>query len=227
MKNIKFLLTAALATTLFSCVNTDNYGAPDLSGKCTDLPVTKQVAAVKAMATSTAQQYTNDDVIEAYVTSSDEGGNFYKSISMVSTDGVTGFTMPIDAYNLYTKYEPGRKVFIKLKDRYIANNSQTASFEIGNLYNATQIGRVTGVEYEEVVKRGCDKVDENTLVNNISIAAAKNNANHFPPERCCILNIKDFWIIPLNKASSAKQTNNKLFNIHSKRKLLSFNSNFT
>ena len=177
MKNIKFLLTAALATTLFSCVNTDNYGAPDLSGKCTDLPVTKQVAAVKAMATSTAQQYTNDDVIEAYVTSSDEGGNFYKSISMVSTDGVTGFTMPIDAYNLYTKYEPGRKVFIKLKDRYIANNSQTASFEIGNLYNATQIGRVTGVEYEEVVKRGCDKVDENTLVNNISIAAAKNNAN--------------------------------------------------
>ena len=50
-------------------------------------------------------------------------------------------------------------------------------FEIGNLYNATQIGRVTGVEYEEVVKRGCDKVDENTLVNNISIAAAKNNAN--------------------------------------------------
>ena len=47
MKNIKFLLTAALATTLFSCVNTDNYGAPDLSGKCTDLPVTKQVAAVK------------------------------------------------------------------------------------------------------------------------------------------------------------------------------------
>lgn len=177
MKNIKFLLTAALVSTLFGCVNTDNYGAPDLSGECSDLTVTKQVVDVKAMATGTAQQYTNDDVIEAYVTSSDEGGNFYKSISMVSTDGTTGFTMPIDAYNLYTKYEPGRKVFIKLKDRYFANNSQTASFEIGNLYNTTQIGRVSGVEYEEVVRRGCDKVDESTLVNNLTITAAKNNAN--------------------------------------------------
>lgn len=177
MKNIKFLLTAALATTLFGCVNTDNYGAPDLSGECSDLTVTKQVVDVKAMATGTAQQYTNDDVIEAYVTSSDEGGNFYKSISMVSTDGTTGFTMPIDAYNLYTKYEPGRKVFIKLKDRYFANNSQTASFEIGNLYNMTQIGRVSGVEYEEVVRRGCDKVDESTLVNNLTITAAATNNN--------------------------------------------------
>jgi len=49
------------------------------------------------------------DYIEAYVTSSDEGGNFYKSISMVSTDGSTGFSMPVDNYNLYTEFEPGKK----------------------------------------------------------------------------------------------------------------------
>jgi len=30
------------------------------------------------------------DYIEAYVTSSDEGGNFYKSISMMSLDGLKG-----------------------------------------------------------------------------------------------------------------------------------------
>ena len=173
MKNLKFLALAFTAATFVSCVN-DEFREPDLSGECTTLTPTKTVQQVAALATASYLKYEGEDIIEAYVTSSDEGGNFYKSISLVSTDGALGFSIPVDAYNLYTKYEPGRKVFIKLKDRYIVNNSQTASFEIGNLYNATQIGRVTGVEYEEVVKRGCDKVDENTLVNDISIAAAKN-----------------------------------------------------
>lgn len=177
MKKIKLILAATLFTTLFSCINNDNYADPDLSGECSNLTATKTVQDIATAATGTAQQYTADDIIEAYVTSSDEGGNFYKSISMVSMDGTKGFSMPIDAYNLYTKYEPGRKVYINMKNRYFANNSQTASFEIGSLYNGTQIGRVSGVEYETAIKRGCTKVDENTLVNHLTIAAAKNNAN--------------------------------------------------
>ena len=115
MKNLKIIFSTLVFTTLVSCVNSDDYNAPDLSGDCSTLTTTKTVQEVKATATTTAQQYVNDDIIEAYVTSSDEGGNFYKSISMVSVDGVQGFSMPVDDYNLYTKYEPGRKVYIKLK----------------------------------------------------------------------------------------------------------------
>jgi hypothetical protein len=177
MKKIKLILAATLFTTLFSCINNDNYADPDLSGECSNLTATKTVQNIATAATGTAQQYTADDIIEAYVTSSDEGGNFYKSISLVSIDGTKGFSMPIDAYNLYTKYEPGRKVFVNMKNRYFANNSQTYSLEIGSLYNGTQVGRISGVEYETAVKRGCTKVDENTLVNHMTITAAKNNAN--------------------------------------------------
>lgn len=177
MKNLKIIFSTLVFTTLVSCVNSDDYNAPDLSGDCSTLTATKTVQVVKATATTTAQQYVNDDIIEAYVTSSDEGGNFYKSISMVSVDGVQGFSMPVDDYNLYTKYEPGRKVYIKLKNKYFANTSNTASFDIGNLYNSTQIGRLSGVEYEEVIKRGCAKVDESVILNSLSITAAKNNAN--------------------------------------------------
>nr|WP_298660016.1 DUF5689 domain-containing protein [uncultured Flavobacterium sp.] len=177
MKNLKIVFSTLLFVTLFSCVNSDDYNAPDLSGDCSILTATKTVQEVKATATTTAQQYVNDDIIEAYVTSSDEGGNFYKSISMVSVDGVQGFSMPVDDYNLYTKYEPGRKVYIKLKNKYFANTTNTASFDIGNLYNSTQIGRLSGVEYEEVIKRGCAKVDESVILNSLSITAAKNNAN--------------------------------------------------
>lgn len=177
MKNLKIVFSTLLVVTLFSCVNSDDYSTPDLSGDCSTLTATKTVQEVKATATTSAQQYVNDDIIEAYVTSSDEGGNFYKTISMVSIDGVQGFSIPVDDYNLYTKYEPGRKVYIKLKNKYFANTTNTASFDIGNLYNATQIGRLSGVEYEEVIKRGCAKVDESVILNSLSIPAAKNNAN--------------------------------------------------
>lgn len=176
MKKITLILTAVLLAGLTGCVNSDYYEAPDLSGECTSLPVTKTVPQIISMGTTTAQQYTADDVIEAYVVSSDEGGNFYKSISLVSTDNTVGFSMPVDAYNLYTKYEPGRKVYIRMKDRYFANDTQIASFEIGSLYSGS-VGRISGVEYENAIVRGCDKVDENTLAIPMTITQAKSNAN--------------------------------------------------
>ena len=109
--------------TLFSCVNGDDYGTPNLSNDCVTIAKTKEVSDITNIATATTVQYTTDenltDYIEAYVTSSDEGGNFYKSISMMSLDGLKGFSMPVDNYNLYTEFEPGRKVTIKLdKNRY-------------------------------------------------------------------------------------------------------------
>jgi hypothetical protein len=190
MKNIKIILTASLFITLFSCVNSDNYGTPDLSGECGELTVTKTVQQVAGLATNSLQSYNTAssdaaDVIEAYVTSSDEGGNFYKSISFVSIDGIKGFSIPVDDYNLYTKFAPGTKVYVNMKDRFFYNNTQTASLEIGSFYdNATptvttddKVGRISIVEYQNVIKRSCAKVDENTLVNTLTIAAAKNVAN--------------------------------------------------
>ena len=122
MKNIKLVVTTAVFATLLSCVNGDDYGTPDLSNDCVTIAKTKEVSDITNIATATTVQYTtgeNIDYIEAYVTSSDEGGNFYKSISMMSLDGLKGFSMPVDNYNLYTEFEPGRKVTIKLdKNRY-------------------------------------------------------------------------------------------------------------
>jgi hypothetical protein len=190
MKNIKLVLTTAIFATLFGCVNNDNYAEPNISGNCEDLTPTKTVQNIAALANGTVKSYAStvpagtsaDDVIEAYVTSSDEGGNFYKSISMVSVDGAKGFSVPVDDYNLYTKFEPGRKVFVKMKDRYFYNNPLTNALEIGNLYDngeplADEVGRLEIVQYQDIVKRSCTKVDENTLVNISTIPALLNDAN--------------------------------------------------
>ncbi|SCY55413.1 DUF5689 domain-containing protein [Flavobacterium caeni] len=186
MKVFKIVPVVALVAAFSGCVNDDVYNTPDLSGYCTTIPVT---AAVSDIFTSALPawpdlpvQYTDDKTIEAYVTSSDEGGTFYKSISFVSVDGAMGFSIPVDNYNLYTQYEPGRKVFIKLKDLYLIKNN---GYQAGGLYNGNTpddpdddaVGRLSGATYQNVIFRSCDKVDEETLVNHMTIAEALDDAN--------------------------------------------------
>ena len=177
MKKLKLVLTTAVLATLTSCVNGDDYGTPDLSNDCISIAATKSVQDIATLANTTVQQYPDSDYIEAYVTSSDEGGNFYKSISFVSVDGAKGFTMPIDDYNLYTRYEPGRKVTINMKDRYYNFDSQISSLEIGSLYDGS-VGRISGVEYKDVILRSCDKVDEETLVQHITLSDINDTYLH-------------------------------------------------
>jgi len=177
MKKLRLIIITAFFATLTSCVNGDDYGTPDLSNECVTIIKTKEVTDVTSIATSTATQYTTLDTvvdyIEAYVTSSDEGGNFYKSISMMSLDGLMGFSMPVDNYNLYTEFEPGRKVTIKL-DNKTYFNKQHGSTVIGASYEGG-VGRISGVDYRNVILRSCDDVNENDIVKNLTIAVAKND----------------------------------------------------
>lgn len=177
MKKLKLVLTTAVLASLVGCVNGDDYGTPDLSNDCVTITKTKEVSDVTNIATATAVQYTTDetltDYIEAYVTSSDEGGNFYKSISLMSLDGTKGFSMPVDNYNLYTEFEPGRKVTVKLdKNRYF--NKQYGSTVIGSSYEGG-VGRISGAEYKNVILRSCEEINENDIVKNLTISAAKND----------------------------------------------------
>lgn len=184
MKNLKLILAGAFLTALSSCTNPDSYRTPDFSNVCNDLTPTKTVADITTTTTATVEKYPDNDIIEAYVTSSDEGGNFYKSISFISTDGNLGFSMPIDDYNLYTKYEPGRKVYINMKDRYYFK--QYGSTVIGSFYNGgtpdvgstsdNSVGRISGIEYKDVITASCaTKVNEADIIKKLSIKDAKND----------------------------------------------------
>ena len=187
MKNYKLILASALLATVFSCTNPDHYSAPELTSECGDLTATKSVQSIAATS-STYTHYIPSDIIEAYVTSSDEGGNFYKSLSFVSVDGTTGFSMSIDDYNLYTKYEPGRKVYVNLKDRYIVKDfgGAISGTVIGSLYNNNtltipgddEVGRISGIEYKSILTASCnDFKTEEQLVQPMTITQAKSEQN--------------------------------------------------
>lgn len=188
MKKIKLILTLALATTIFGCTNGDDYGTPDLSTSCTtktaNVDVLTDVVTPASLVGSTATLWTDvtaEDIVEAYVTSSDEGGNFYKSISMVAYDSngdEYGFSVPVNQYNLYTMYEPGRKVYVKMNGLYYGESIISGNFNgvlVGGL-NGTQVGRIEINEYSNYLLRSCDsKTEEELMHTNVSIADAQSD----------------------------------------------------
>jgi hypothetical protein len=175
MKNIiKNIVTLTLFSTLFSsCVN-DTFDTP-VQDVCVSpgLTKTKEVAAIYTTATNTTAVYTSDDIVEAYVISSDEGGNFYKSMYFQPVDGSKGFNLSVDEVNAYTKnFQPGKKVFLKLKGLAYANPS---SFGRGLIFGAPPtdifaVDRLSGLTYKANLIPSCDVVSEDVLVHKITLA---------------------------------------------------------
>jgi len=185
----KTILLLSITAGLFSsCINDDSYDVPKETLKTYELTVTTTVAAVKASAPIVDDtppslvppiQILTDDIIEAYVTSSDEKGTFYKSISFqtIPTDGSApiGFSVPVNITTLYGKgFTPGRKVYIKLNGLYAG--IVYGALQIGSLYEGT-VGRISEFEWEDHLFPSATIVDENTFVRTLSLSAAYTNAN--------------------------------------------------
>jgi hypothetical protein len=143
-----------------------------------DFTVNKTVEKVYELSNNTAKQYLYDDIIEAYVVSSDEGGNFFKTISLqtiaAAKTPAIGFSVPIDASNTYIDYRVGNKVYVKLKNQF--TDLYYGGLRIGSLYvsNAGDptIGRISQNDYKNVLNASCTIIDENTLVESLSVEEA-------------------------------------------------------
>lgn len=173
MKNytFRFLL---MTLVLGSCAN-DATEIPKLVCNQPDFEVNKTVADIKETAAEIVAQYPYDDVIEAYVVSSDEYGNFFKIISFQTLATVTtpsiGFSVPVDATNLYVDFRTGNKVFVKLKNQY--TDLYYGGLRIGSLYvnafNLGGVGRLSQNEYKKVLNASCTNVKEEQLVRSMDL----------------------------------------------------------
>lgn len=173
MKTInKYLFFIFLA--FISCVQDDDYSIPTIAD-CNEsiLPPTKTVEDIYNVTTSIATQYIEPDAIEAYVTSNDQSGNFFKEIHLQTLDGSRGFSVPVDVTDLYTIFNPGRKVSINLKNTY--TQLQFEGLEIGNLTidertKEEYIGKITATNFKNILVKTCDEVNEEELVNKITLS---------------------------------------------------------
>lgn len=164
---MKRVFIISLGWLLFSCVSDQGYTIPNYTCQEPALSSNKEMTAIKKTTSKTPTHYQADDIIEGYVVSSDEEGNFYKSISIQSKDGTIGLSVPIDNTNLYLNYNPGRKVYLKMKNTYTDLNYD--GLRVGSLYvypgsRSATVGRLSLFDYPDIAVRSCEVIDEKELI---------------------------------------------------------------
>ncbi|CAN5123034.1 hypothetical protein BH11BAC6_BH11BAC6_11920 [soil metagenome] len=124
------------------------YVAPEITPDLT-------ISDLKAMHTAGKfEQITVDKTIGGVVIADDRSGEFYKSI--VIQDETGGISVSIDAYDLYTKFPVGRKVYVKVKDLYLGDYNKL--IEIGggvdNTGSAPRLAGITSVLIDQYLIKG-------------------------------------------------------------------------
>lgn len=129
MKTLNFyqLFTLVIAVVVSSCVQDDEFNVPDTTLQDQDSLVHGTQISIGALRNLLAQEQNNnqndildleetDTYIVGYVISNDEGGNFFEELILQDTpkNPTAGVRVLVDANPLFTSFEPGRKVFVKL-----------------------------------------------------------------------------------------------------------------
>lgn len=172
-KNL-FILVLSISS-LFSCVDSDVYENPNTEIQTYNLLANKTVASL--FVTSTPTLYIEDDIIEGYVTSSDENGTFFNTITFQSglaTDAnLKGFSVSVEVKAFVNGFKPGRKVYLKLKGLYLAQVD--GSIKIGSIFEGT-VGRISQFDWKNHLFPSSTIVNESLLVKPF-IIGTNNSAN--------------------------------------------------
>jgi hypothetical protein len=175
------IFSVLLVLPILGCVK-DEPELPKLECTQPNFTVNRTVEEVRNSANAVVTQYKYNDIIEAYVVSSDENGNFFKTISFqtlaTATKPAIGFSVPVDVSNSYIDYRLGNKVYIQLKDQY--TDIFYGGLRIGNIYvnsfNEGGVGRLSQNEYKKVLNASCTTVDESVLTKATSLGNLLNDA---------------------------------------------------
>ena len=149
MKKIDFCRIIALLitfTVIISCVKKDDFDVPNTEIVSPDIDP-NDVIEISALRGLLLQEQTNtgnpdavltfeetNKYIAGYVISSDEGGNFFEELLIQNSTANpnAGVKILIDVNPLFTVFEFGRKVYVKLDGLTLGLNSGVLTLGIRN-----------------------------------------------------------------------------------------------
>lgn len=158
MKNIKIKyvvlsLLVAFGFTITACVE-DDFAIPQV-GVQEPIEIDGTVISISALLGELAQNdgeitslaFFEDIYVEGYIVSSDEGGNFFKELWMQDKpeNPTTAVRIAVDIPNTFSKYNVGRKLYVKLDGLGIGFESGNPSIGI---INGDRIGRIPSLQAE-------------------------------------------------------------------------------
>jgi hypothetical protein len=179
----RFITSLVILTLgLFSSCVTDDSNLENTTGsiKTFELTANKTIPDIVAFNnnSTTPVLYTADDILEAYVTSSDETGTFYNTICLqniaTNTSQPVGCSVTANFASFGRGFTPGRKIYVKMKGLYTA--IVDGSLKIGALFEGG-IGRISENEWQNFLFPSPIIVDEDAMTRTVSLATAANNIN--------------------------------------------------
>jgi hypothetical protein len=138
------------------CVKDKDFSTPTVNCVETEISVTNTIQQVKDMYTfGSATKIDTDVIIEGYVVSNDESGNIYKTLSIQDKpeNPTSAIKISIDETNLYTTYDVGRKIYVKLKG--LAVGYSFGSIQIGQAVGG-ELARISSFEVKNHIFRSCE-----------------------------------------------------------------------
>ncbi|SNR38556.1 Lamin Tail Domain [Lutibacter agarilyticus] len=155
----KYLKLLFLFCLFSACVKDQDFSTPTIECSEPEIRVTNTIQQVKEMYRfGGATVIETDVVIEGYVVSNDEAGNIYKTLSIQDKpeNPTAAIKISIDKTDLYTKYNLGRKIYVKLKG--LAVGYSYGSFQIGKA-NGKELVRIPLTEVNNYIARSCEVVE--------------------------------------------------------------------
>ena len=160
LKKLKLITLIFLVISVcLNCVKDDGFSTPKIDCNEPEITATNTIAQVKDMYTfGGATKIETDIIIEGYVVSSDKSGNIYKSLSIQDKpeNPTAAIKISIDQSDIYTTYNVGRKVYVKLKG--LAVGYSFGSIQIGKASD-TELGRIPALEVKNHIIRSCEVVE--------------------------------------------------------------------
>lgn len=179
-KNTFVALSAALMFT--GCVQDDDFDIPPIN--CNDRwEANSDIPAIKALNdTNVPFEITTETIFDGYVVSSDETGNFFKTITIQDSpvDPSAGMTIEIDMTNTYTRYPIGSRVLVNAEGLFVAKDR--GSYKIGTTFEENgviRVGRLPENMALAHVAASCDDIVEITpnTFTSISDAMVESHVN--------------------------------------------------
>ncbi len=142
-----------------SCVSDKRF---DIIEKRCDNSLSKNAtyAEIKEMFKGVTLQIQEDLIIEGYINSSDEQGNFFGVLHFQDKpiNPTAGFQIEIDVRDSHLFYPEGSKIYIKLKDLYLGKSK--GAYKIGGAFSAfgnVSVGRLPSAIVSEHVILACEE----------------------------------------------------------------------
>lgn len=154
----KIWIVLCCVGVLYACVKSREFDPPE--DNCfSDLIANTTYAAVKNRYVDETVQIQEDLIIEGYVISSDEKGNFFSVLYIQNSPSnpTEGFQIEIDMRNTHLFYPPGSKLYIKLKGLYLGKSKDV--FKLGGTFTSfgnTSVGRLPASVVDQHVFTTCD-----------------------------------------------------------------------